>query len=537
MTDTPRAPLDANTIKSTTAGIGWWNVYFLVKILLFFRGDIDFHLLENTILLLYLLLPIQQPWLRAVRLLGGLLAAAWLLHYDSFLPPLGRLGSQASLLQDFELGYLFELLTRLLPLNALLGISGLVFGYFFLRSVFRITSINCLLFAVIAATQSLPSTPITADTTTPLAQQELLVPSDKALNNYLQEFHQRQSQHRVSFPPRYGDAAPFDIIFLSVCSLGWDDLALLDMRNHPFFDNFDIVFDQFNSATSYSGPAAIRLAKSSCGQYEHGKLYQTEDRDCQVFDNLRLLGYDDALLINHDGKFDDVLSKTRLYGGIKASMFPQQNIHVHQKNFSGSPVYSDLAMLSSWWRSRQQSGSPKTVALYNTVSLHDGNRIIDARKLRGQASYRHRAEVLFSDLQNFISLLEASDKNVVLVLIPEHGGALRGDKIQFSGMREIPSPSITHVPVAVKIIGSGIKALSPQLRIRQPSSHLALSQLLANILEEDIFAAGHYRNTSLAEGLPSTAAVSQNAGSTVVNFQGQNFVSLDGQSWSPYRSN
>lgn len=46
---------------------------------------------------------------------------------------------------------------------------------------------------------------------------------------------------------------------------------------------------------------------------------------------------------------------------------------------------------------------------------------------------------------------------MVVVIVPEHGAALVGDKMQMSGLRDIPSPNITHTPVGIKLIG--MKAL------------------------------------------------------------------------------
>ncbi len=58
----------------------------------------------------------------------------------------------------------------------------------------------------------------------------------------------------------------------------------------------DIMFDSFNSATAYSGPAAIRLLRASCGQLSHHDLYQPVNQQCYLFDNTaaRLQGTADA---------------------------------------------------------------------------------------------------------------------------------------------------------------------------------------------------------------------------------------------------
>ena len=38
----------------------------------------------------------------------------------------------------------------------------------------------------------------------------------------------------------------------------------------------------------------------------------------------------------------------------------------------------------------------------------------------------------------------------MLVVVPEHGAAEKGDKVQVAHLRDIPSPAITHVPALVK---------------------------------------------------------------------------------------
>ncbi|WP_350563795.1 cellulose biosynthesis protein BcsG, partial [Psychrobacter sp. CAL346-MNA-CIBAN-0220] len=73
--------------------------------------------------------------------------------------------------------------------------------------------------------------------------------------------------------------------------------------------------------------------------------------------------------------------------------------------------------------------------------------------MNSDESYPVRQQNLFSDINQFIKNLEKRGRNVMLMLVPEHGAALQGDKVQFAGLREIPSPSIVTVPAAIKFIG------------------------------------------------------------------------------------
>lgn len=63
----------------------------------------------------------------------------------------------------------------------------------------------------------------------------------------------------------------------------------------------------------------------------------------------------------------------------------------------------------------------------------------------------------------------------MVVVVPEHGGALKGDRMQVSGLRDIPSPSITDVPVGVKFFGMKAPHQGAPIVIEQPSSFTAIS--------------------------------------------------------------
>ncbi len=52
--------------------------------------------------------------------------------------------------------------------------------------------------------------------------------------------------------------------------------------------------------------------------------------------------------------------------------------------------------------------------------------------------------------------------------MPEHGAALRGDKMQIAGMREIPTPAITLVPVGIKVIGQDANRAGSPVQIDTP---------------------------------------------------------------------
>ncbi|MBW2941670.1 cellulose biosynthesis protein BcsG [Zhongshania aquimaris] len=518
------------------AGLGWWNLYFICKIALYTQGLIDFHALENFTFAACLLLPIRNHYGKVLRQIIAIPVAAVLLHYDSFMPPLSRLFSQFDQLLSFEFSYLIELLSRFISLKMLLaGVAAACIYYYMAKSI-RVTSL--VLIAIVATGISTLTTPPvatqTASNTTKSAITSSNDTSNAALNRYLDTFFSTEKSRRTQFPNTDTQSAPFDILLLSVCSLGVDDIKLAGLDDHPLFQKFDIVFDAFNSATSYSGPAIIRLSRATCGQAEHSTLYGPVDPECQLFHQLEQLGYGKELILNHDGVFDSFLERTQRYSGISSAPFPHTGVAATQKDFSGALIYNDAGMLNAWWKNRQTLDNDRVAALYNTTSLHDGNRILKKPTVFGVASYQQRGNTLFDELATFLENLEKSNRNIVVVLIPEHGAGLRGDKMQISGMRELPSPSITHIPVAAKVIGPNLQRSDAIFHVREASSHQALSQLLANILEQKVFDQTHFSAAQLSSNLPQTAPVSQNEGSTVIKVNKEYFISLDKQTWTPY---
>lgn len=141
--------------------------------------------------------------------------------------------------------------------------------------------------------------------------------------------------------------------------------------------------------------------------------------------------------------------------------------------------------------------------------------------------------MMLGDLQGFIDVLEKNGRREVVV--PEHGAALHGDRMQIPGMREIPSPSITHVPVGVKLVGMGIPAAAGPRHVTAPSSYLALSELVARIYALNAQASAGERNwDGLLQGLPTTPSVSENEGAKVMEYDGKPWLQLKVQDWTPY---
>ena len=526
--------------------LGVWNFYFLLKFLLLWQGLLNFQVLPNLVFAAVLLVPLQSAWARWLRNLLALPVAVALLYQDTWLPPFSRLLERPEVLQ-LSGDYLLELAGRTLDWHLLGACLVLLVAYRLLAPWLRLTTLSVAGLLWLAVAQGVPelappAAPLQGQASSagaaPVAQPEGPA-SSAALNAYLERFYRDEQARRTAFPAEPSAAAPaFDLLVVNICSLAWSDLDATSLRDHPLWRRMDVVFDRFNSATAYSGPAAIRLLRASCGQSAHAGLYETPDNQCLLFDNLARLGFAGSLLLNHDGRFDGFLQEVRNEGRLPAPLVELGQLRHDLVGFDGSPIWRDREVLGRWWQQRQAGGEARVALFYNSITLHDGNRqrLPDGRTR--SADYHSRAQVLLDDLNAFVEQLQASGRPVLLALVPEHGASLDGDRMQIAGMREIPTPAITHVPVALKLINMPGAERSEPLHVAEPSSYLALSELVARLYAGTAQGEQGFDWGALLADLPQTPMVSENSGTVVLDYQGATYVRIKERSeWLPYPPN
>ncbi|HHB12228.1 MAG TPA: cellulose biosynthesis protein BcsG [Chromatiales bacterium] len=520
--------------------LGPWGIYFSAKLALYAEQAIGFHALENLALALFVALPLRAPWLRRMRQAVALPLGLALLYYDSWLPPVSRLLDRAAHLGDFSPAFVLEFVARFAEPGSLLVFVLLWGAYRLLRRVARLDTMVMATLAALSIHASLPalSRPFLALGVQPTQAEEPPAPGTPAwsmlLDTRLRAFHTEEARRHVTLHAPAPDAVPFDVLFLHVCSLSWDDLDYAGLRNHPLFGHFQILFRDFNSAASYSTPAAVRLLRANCGQPPHAALGEPAPEGCYLFPSLARLGFETQKVLNHDGRFDDFASRLT-ENGLPEAPLNLSGLGAALHAFDGSPVYDDLQVLSRWWGRRLATEAPRVAAYYNTITLHDGNHPVRAtgNMLGSRRSYPRRLRRLLDDLETFLRTLEAGARPMMVILIPEHGAAMRGDRLQIPGLREIPTPRVTRVPAAVAFIGARSVAGGPVL-IDRPSSYLALSALLDRALDSNVFGTGIFDPAALTADLPATPFVAENAGSVVIRQAGAYAVRLADEPWMPY---
>ncbi|TXI29879.1 MAG: cellulose biosynthesis protein BcsG [Aquipseudomonas alcaligenes] len=530
----PDASLPSAVPLARWPGLGAWNLYFLGKFLLLAVGLLDFHALPNLLFAACLMVPLPGTWLRVGRQLLALPSGVALLYYDTWLPPFQRLLAQPGVL-DFSWEYVLELLNRFIDWNLVGGLLLLLVAYLYLRHWLRLTSLSLagLLWLAVVGLPSLTIGAPQSGVAEAAGGAVAPVKADSAtLDAWLEQFFASEGQRVTRFPAARADEPPFDVLVLNICSLAWADLDAVGLRDNPLLARMDVIFERFDTATSYSGPAVRRVLRASCGQPSHAALYQPAPEQCLLFQNLAQLGFERQTLLNHNGHFDDLLdditSQRMPLPALLSGSFPRALV-----GFDGSPIASDLDVLRGWWRQRQQSPASHVSLFYNSISLHDGNRVVTADGGTRSADYRGRAGRLLDDLAQFLDDLQRSGRRVVVLIVPEHGAALHGDRMQLSGMREIPTSAITHVPVGVKFVGMDLPSGGEARRVDTPSSYLALSELLARLYEQQGLGQAPDLDT-LLENLPAAEPVAETAGAQVLDFRGTSYMRLQGQrEWQP----
>lgn len=523
-------------------GLGVWNVYFIIAFALAAFCYIELNLLGNALLMAWLLLPVGPKWLRILRGTLGVAAAAVLLYSESWLPGVDSILANKGGIAGFSLLYMAEFALDFINVK-MVGWGLLVFlGYFLVRRYVRVTFFTIVYFlgaVTMPWVQSiLPERApvVTADaggqTNEAAAPAKTGKADAKAVGEWYDAFLAYEHDRRARFPNGLSEKdTPFDILLLSICSVSNDDLAVSQLDQHPLFKEFNIRFDSFNAATAYSGPALLRLLNGACGQPSHSELYGERRPECEIMTRLGTLGYSQRLLMDHSGEYDNFLQSMRDKAGVTATL-DNAKYPTRYMGFDDEEIADSLAVLRHWQRTQVKSKAGRTATLINFIALHDGNRLPG----RGRAEpFKPRAQEMFDNIRTFLRELERSGRKTMVVIVPEHGAAVRGDKIQVPRLRDIPTMRISRVPVMVKFVG--LKGMPNEpIHVTGNTSYLALTSLIGKTLETDYFSkdGGTVPLEQLVHDLPQTNPVSENGTVQTLEYQGREYFRQNGGEWKPY---
>lgn len=529
-------------------GLGLWNVYFIAKFALAHYEYLTLNFLYNGLLLLFILLPLKNRFLCIARTVVALIAAVALLYSESWLPGPDSIISNAQNIAGFSAMYVAQLIVDFVNVKMVIWGVVIVLAYLLIKNWVRLTVFTlgyfiCLVLQpyyvawttkpaveqnVEVVAQNKPSQPQQETNADPSAI------TSETIDKWYTAFLDYEKGRRAEFPQGLSaNDTPFEIILMNICSLSNDDLLASDLMNHPVLSEFNIRFDHFNSATSYSGPATLRLLNAVCGQVNHDSLYDGRRPECEIMNRLDQLGYRQHLYLDHRGQYDNYLQTLRDKAGLMAPLESTAKYPVRYMAFDDEEIADDLAVLRDWQRKTSRDKETKRhVTLFNFIALHDGNRL--PRHSRWE-EFKPRAIRFLNDLQIFMHELERSGRKVMLIVVPEHGAAVRGDRIQAPRLRDIPSMRITEVPLMVKFFGIKNMPAEP-IHVTGPTSYLAMSTLIGRVLSLNYFGAdgGSVPLEELVRDLPETNPVSENGQSVVLTYRGNDYIRQKGGEWRPY---
>lgn len=548
----PDAPLE-----TVWKGAGWFNVYFFAKFALAYFGYLNLEPAYNALLFAAVVLPIGTRAFDLLRNVVCALAAAALLWHESWLPGPEAIRANAHNLTDFTASFLLDFVVNAVNPVILAWLAAGIVAWLFLRRWIRFSTLTVIGLVVTAfpqlVTWALPTEKeapakevAAAPESAPALRSERaagpLQPPQPAngtgedVDRWLTAFFTQEENRGVSLP---AEAIPesvsgvFDIAVVNICSLSNDDLAATGLERHNVWSKFDVRFSDFSSATSYSGPATLRLLTAACGQPPHSALYGERRPQCELLNRFAAAGWENRLYLDHNGRFDNYLASLRELAGLTPALNDLTKLHVRYEAFDGSPVYDDADVFNQWFSDLSARPASRTVSLFNLVALHDGNRSPGSAK---SFDYAPLAKSLLDDLEGIMNRIEKSGRPVLFIVVPEHGAAVRGDKIQMARLREIPSPKITNVPVLVKFFG--LKLDGALRTIEAPTSYLALAELMARTATSGVYrdreADASAAIDAILRDLPQTWPVSQNANASVVRFVGVHWVRLHAGKWIKY---
>jgi cellulose synthase operon protein YhjU len=502
--------------------MGLWSVYFFGKLFLYYHAYIKFDLLYNFAFAVFLLVdaPEESEFRKPLRIAKGIvafMAAIALLWHDTWFPPPQdawyELVGQGIPTKE----YIYSFLLRYYDQQTMINI-GIIFALCWVANKFLRMS-TFVLMAMIAV----------------VPFKIMNQPNADELTMSVDAFFDSEQTRMIHFKKPGSAGLDFDVVILHVCSLSWDDLKEAKMEEDPFFRQFHYLFTNYNTATTYSGPAVIRLLRASCGQSRHSDLYKDQPKECYLFRGLESVGFDTEVTLNHDGKYGSFAQQILENGLSGSTPMPLESLPLYLLMFDDSPIYDDYATLEKWWKNRMASGKPATALYYNTVTLHDGTHRSDDKqwwKAGREGRYREYLTKLFADMSKFFRLMAESGRNVVVVFAPEHGMALRGSVMQAAGLRDIPLPKITNVPVGIKLIGPAFNGEKVrQKRVDKPASYLAISYMLAEFTEKSPFLYENYLTDSFVDTIPQTDFVAENESSMIARIHGKHYYYGKEKKW------
>lgn len=519
------------------------SAYFLYAFSAYVLNVAEFDLIGNGILFICLLIVFETHALELIWKILCALGALVLFYKDNYYPNPSQIKDAFLASHQGYIEFASDLIADCFDAKVLALMALCLVATYFLSAAIRLASCVVIAFIILGIFNIHSS--LNAISDSPMLAQNIedespdLPPTPQGrstdeIDSYWQTFLELEAQRKVDFVTTLPtDFAPFDVVILNICSLAVDDLKATSLLGHELFKHFDYVFDDFNSASSYSTPASLRLLRMNCGQLTEAKLYAGRRSECEIMTSLEGLGYETNTIFDHDGVYGNYLKTLHELAGLNDRLYTGKSWSNSYKGFDGSLLYADGDLFDSYVQHVAFGVNTPQATFMNLLSLHDGNRFPNENHA---ATYEVRLATLLNDINEYVRALSDCKRKTLLIMVPEHGAAIRGDKMQIAKLREIPTDTITRVPVLVKFLGAPFEKKERQ-QITGHYSYLALAEIINRAIALNVFSDTSAQGTidDVMVDLPQTAAVSEATNAHYVVLPEQGFYMLKGGEWAPYK--
>lgn len=134
-----------------------------------------------------------------------------------------------------------------------------------------------------------------------------------------------------------------------------------------------------------------------------------------------------------------------------------EGLPVEQVNFDGSELCDPESVFDSWLATRNDADAKRAAVYYNTMVLHSGSHWKDEeewwKNRDPMKEYADRVDRVFRFVYAIGDKIEKAGRSAAILVVPEHGAAARGTKIQNSQIRDMPLPRIVKSFFGVRFIG------------------------------------------------------------------------------------
>ena len=117
-----------------------------------------------------------------------------------------------------------------------------------------------------------------------------------------------------------------------------------------------------------------------------------------------------------------------------------------------------------------------------------------------------------------------------------HNLGMCRNKNEIVGMREIPSPNVTNIPVGIMFTGKGDAPVKTNM-IEQPTSYLATSELLSKFVGKPTFGSAALSPEAYLKNIPSTRFVAENEDSVIMKFGASYYFRSNDINWNLFETN